>query len=86
MIKKKWWGSTGLNCRPSDYESAALTDLATTPKKCLRIATSSPPYLLAGYALATKTLSTLGFLRSLNLLKFLHIFNSQTDNNFIFTN
>lgn len=18
-MKKKWWGSTGLNCRPSDY-------------------------------------------------------------------
>nr|DAO18963.1 MAG TPA: hypothetical protein [Caudoviricetes sp.] len=30
--------------------------------------------MLAGYALATKTLSALGFLRSLNLLKFSHIF------------
>ena len=26
-----------MNCRPSDYESAALTDWATTPKMCLRV-------------------------------------------------
>ena len=79
-------GSPGIEPRIRDYESPVLTDWTTSPKMCLRVATSSPPYLLAERALATKTLSALGFLRSLNLLKFLHIFNSQTDNNSIFTN
>lgn len=31
MITKNWWAQTDLNCRPTDYESAALTNWAIGP-------------------------------------------------------